>query len=217
MNRNPNFKPPTGDSPTTVTVLGEGTVKASPDTVVLTLGVTTENQDLAAAQAENAKDTTNVIDSIVKMGIPRENIQTKDYRISPQYDYIEGKQILRGYQVTHLLTVTISTPEMTGKLIDQAVESGANTVQNIQFLVSDQDQYYQKALTLALKDANQKAKTLSRSLGKKADPVPMKILEQSGSISEPIPMAYMQAAKSTTPIEAGKNTITSSLRVEYKI
>ena len=208
---------PAETSQTAITVMGEGSVKASPDTVLLTLGVITENKDLAAAQSENAQHTTNVIETIVKMGIPRENIQTKDYHIYPQYDYIEGKQILRGYQVNHQLAVTITTPELTGKLIDQAVENGANTIQNIQFLVSNQEIYYQNALELALRDANQKAKTLYLSLGKTATPVPIKIVEQSRSSGEPIPLAFAQSAKSSTPIEAGQNKISATLLVEYKL
>ncbi|RDI47995.1 SIMPL domain-containing protein [Falsibacillus pallidus] len=207
----------TSSKETTITVTGEGSIKASPDTVLLSLGVITENKDLAAAQSENAQQTTSVIDAIGKMGIPRENIQTKDYNIYPQYDYIEGKQILRGYQVNHQLAVTIRTPEITGKLIDQAVASGANTVQNIQFLVSNSEGYYQKALELALNDATQKAKTISASLGKDTAPTPIKIVEQSRAVAEPIPIAFAQAAKSSTPIEAGKNLITATLLVEYKL
>ena len=60
-------------------VSGTGTVTTSPDRVMITVGVVTENPDAAAAQQENAVKMNAVLTSLKKLGIPEDNIQSSGY------------------------------------------------------------------------------------------------------------------------------------------
>ena len=82
-----------------ITVTGIGEVDAQPDYVQIQIEVRTEGKDASLAQQENAFIMNRVIGSLVALNIPREAIQTTAYTISPNYDYIEGKQVFRGYEV----------------------------------------------------------------------------------------------------------------------
>ena len=69
----------------------------------------------------------------------------------PQYDYVEGRQVFRGYEVINSINVTIKNIEQVGTVIDTAVRNGVNQVSNIRFTVENEHIPYQEALSLALR------------------------------------------------------------------
>ena len=199
-----------------MTVTGIGSLKITPDIAQIQLEVSTENKLLNHAQKENAYEMNQVIDSLLKLGIDRENIQTVSYTIVPQYNYIEGQQIFRGYEVTNAITVKVTDIDQVGNVIDVAVQNGANRVSNIQFKVENEQLDYQKALSLALKNALTKAQTIAGTMQLKLDPHPIKIVEELRAE----PVAYRTfAAKEmigSTPIEQGQITISATVKVQFQ-
>lgn len=197
-------------------VTGEGTVTLQPDKAVLTLGVITENVNLTLAQSENNQKIANITNALIQLGIPREQIQTAEFRIEPQYDYVEGKQVFRGYKITHLLQITLQQIELIGPVVDAAVAQGANFVGNIQFTLSRPEIAYNQALSLALLDAYQKAATLARTMGVTLCCVPNNVQEVTTTIPQPMLYAAAPLAKSTpTPIESGQLQVVARVLAEY--
>jgi uncharacterized protein YggE len=207
------FAPPS--APLSLEVLGEGTVAAAADRAVIVLGAETEKPELQEAQTENTTIIANVIQSLLNMNIPRENIQTSDYRIEIQYDYVEGKQQFRGYKVTHLLTITTDRVAETGILVDTAVSQGANVINSIRFTTSKQELYENQALAAAVRNARHKAATIATTLGVTIGAVPYRVQELSHT-TEPIPyIDAKQMASTATPIQPGQLTIKASVRAWY--
>ncbi|KGP90109.1 hypothetical protein N780_06880 [Pontibacillus chungwhensis BH030062] len=201
-----------------LTVTGIGSVKIEPNVANIKLGVETQDEELTTAQQTNAQTLDQVIDSLIQIGIPKENIQTVDYFIFPQYDYIDGKQQFRGYEVTHLINVTIENLDQTGEVIDTAVANGANRVSNISFTVQDPQSYYQEALASALKNANTKAQTIAQTMNLQMDMTPISIDEQlPPSQATPQTMVKSQALGATsTPVEPGQLEITARVETKYQ-
>ncbi|MFZ5969210.1 MAG: SIMPL domain-containing protein [Bacillota bacterium] len=195
-------------------VEGVGSVQVQPDIAVVVLGVITENKELQAAQEENAQKTTEVIDTLKNIGISSRDIQTQSYQIFPQYDYVEGKQIFRGYRVEHTLKVTIRDMDETGEIIDAAVRSGANVVNNITFTVSDPAKYYQQALSKAIDDAVSKAMMIGRKLDVIVSKVPIRIVEESYQ-QAPSSDLLLAKAEPTTPIQTGEIRITARIEAIF--
>ncbi|MBD0382158.1 SIMPL domain-containing protein [Paenibacillus sedimenti] len=211
----PMYPSPFNQNRHIIEVTGEGTVSAAPDKSTIVLGAVTEDVSLSKAQAENAKILSNIIDALVKLTIPKEHIQTVTYRIDIRFDYEEGKQILKGYQVTHLLQVTIDKIELTGLVVDTAVSQGANSISNIQFISAHPETHYNHALTLAIKNAENKAFTIAKTLGVTLIHNPLQIQEESHA-PEPIPYqtgVYVKSA--ATPIEPGELKISAALKAKY--
>jgi uncharacterized protein YggE len=127
-------------------VEGRGSIFAEPDRASVVLGVITENLQLEAAQNENSLKVQKVIQALLDSGVKREDIKTSNYQISPQYDFVNGEQVFRGYRVVHELAVVIENIRLIGVIIDNAVRAGANTVSDIRFFISDTNVYYQAAL-----------------------------------------------------------------------
>ncbi|MBP1155608.1 MULTISPECIES: SIMPL domain-containing protein [unclassified Paenibacillus] len=199
-----------------IEVSGEGTVTAPPDRAIIELGVITENPSLTIAQKDNAAAIANIVHSLIQLNIPEEHIQTVSYRIEIQYHYADGKQIFRGYQVNHMLQITLSQVDQTGLVVDTAVNHGANTVSSIRFSIARPEIYYNHSLTLALKNAESKAMTIARTLGASLVRHPIKVLEETPT-REPRPyQASLYAESATaTPIQPGELKITAAIKVHY--
>lgn len=199
----------------TIEVAGEGTAAAKPDQTLITLGVVTEGKDAQSAQSENAKTTTAIIEALVGLGIPRKRVQTRSYGIEPQYDYEDGKQVFRGYKVTHLLQVTLDGTDQAGAFIDAAVQQGANTVTDIVFISSQAEEYQRQALSQAVRIAQEKAASIVGTLGVSLSAVPCRVQEIAYE-AEPIRFkAAMAMDGSQTPIEPGQLTFRAAVRIWY--
>lgn len=199
----------------TLRVEGRGSVTVEPDRAEVLLGVATENTSLTTAQAENATTTTAVINALTRLGIPPEDIATQSYTITAQYDYVDNKQVFRNYRVQHTLRVTVQDTSRVGQVIDAAVASGANFVNDISFTLSNPTLYYQQALGLAIDDAVAKAIVIGTRFKVTVAPIPIRIIETTLGAAPVEPVALKVAAQSTTPIQPGQLEIAAQVEVTF--
>lgn len=193
-----------------IKVVGRGEVSVKPDAAEVGIGVITENKQLEIAQEENSKTSQRVIESIKDMGVLPKDIQTQNYYFRINYDYIDGKQVFRGYEVSNYLKVLIRNIDNVGKVIDTSVKNGANNISFVGFKVSDSSKYYEEALKLAVDDAQNKAMSIAKTLNVKLNLIPVEINELSRGNIVPLTMD-MKSAVLSTPIEAGENKITADV------
>ena len=203
----------------TLTVQGEGEINVRPDRAKITLGVVTENIDVQTAQEENAVISNSVIQALKQLGIEEKAIRTTSYTIFPRYDYIEGKSILRGYEVEHQLEILIKNLESIGIVYETAISHGANRSGSIVFIVSNQELFYQEALKIALQNALEKATTIANSIHARLNTIPIKVTEQGLPQEKMSRVLSTQVASLTTdetpPIQTGETTITAIVNVVY--
>lgn len=197
-----------------IKVIGAGTVKAVPNTAIVTLGVVTENISLEAARRENATKSNAVINVLTGMGIEKKEISTGAFSIDPLYDFIEGRQVFRGYRVTNLLNITIKDIARAGEVIDKATFAGANRVDNISFTLSDRSHYYDIALNLAIEDAQRKAFEIGKALDLEIAETPYKIIEQNIA-AQPYEAYATKLTAPATPIMPGQMEISSVILVIF--
>lgn len=218
-----NYYQPSRNIPTgkcrenVIRVTGEGKVSIQPNRAEVTLGVTTEDKELQKAQQDNANIINNVKSGLNALGIPDESIRTINYSVYPQYDFLEGKKIFRGYRVEHLLQITIDNIDQVGLVVDTAVRNGANIVSGITFTISDIHQYELHALSLAVVHAYQKAEAIARTIRAQLINTPIFIVENSRQQRGPIPLQATTFLKSeaTTPIQPGLMEITVEVTAEF--
>jgi len=209
-----------------ISVSGSGTVTGTPDRVQISFAVQNQNADVKIAQANNALTMNNVMDALAAAGIPRAQMKTTGYTIT-QINQQDNNGILSGpatsYQVTNTLQVTLNDTSTAGQIIDTAVNAGANQVNSIQFMLSDEQaqalrsQALAKAVANARSDANAVAAALNVSITG----------TQSADISQGYtPVVYsnydstaLAAGKAAvpTPVQAGDITVTAQVTVVYTI
>ncbi|MFP5110271.1 SIMPL domain-containing protein [Neobacillus sp. C211] len=199
-----------------IKVSGEGELAIQPDSASVNLGIITESKQVINAQQQNSLEVTKVIDSLISLGITKNNIQTFDYRIESDYDYDQGKQIFRGYKITHILQVKIEDLSIVGKVVDTAVQNGVNYVSNVQFTVKDKESFYKQVLVMAVNNAIERAKTIAGTLNVSLIPTPRLIIE-GGKTVQPVfnqTGAFVKGAASTQ-IEPGQITVKADVIAEF--
>lgn len=207
---------------TTVTneirVIGEGTVDVQPDQADVIIGIITENKELVQAQRENAQISSAVMNALLALQIQREKIRTSDYSIFPQYDFLDGVQTFRTYKVEHRLTVTLSNMDQIGLVVDQAIESGANSILAVNFSATNKLNQEQQTLTLALHDATQKAVTIAQTLRVQLILPPVSIIEGIGMVNIPEPLyTSMPMVKGvSTTIQPGLLQVKATITAVYQ-
>jgi uncharacterized protein len=147
----------------TVTVSGAATVRAMPDEAVVSLGVQTEAEDADAAMNQNATRMAAVIRAILDAGVPREDVATTNVSLYPSYDS-DGTTVT-GYVAGNQVDATVRDLRDVGRLVDSAVDAGANSVNGIAFRLSDESQGLDEALRGAVDDARDKAGVLADAAG----------------------------------------------------
>ncbi|KKI90609.1 hypothetical protein WQ54_20120 [Bacillus sp. SA1-12] len=202
-----------------MSVDGAGRLTVIPDQAIINIGVMTENKDVEAAQNENSKRSKQVIEALKKIGVSDDDIQTLSYTIQPIYDFVEGKSILRGYQIQHVFELTVRDIEDAGVIYKTAVSAGANMAGSLRFEVTNEETYYQKALQLAMKNATEKAVKLGEQLGVTVKQPPVKVTEVPSAISpkelslSAAPESSFQAAP---PIQRREIEIEARVSTEFQ-
>lgn len=162
----------------TVSVTGEVTKKIQPDLAVLSVAVKTEADNAARAANWNAELTDEVIKALIKAGVKDEDISTQNYSLQENRRWVEKEYVVDGYVVTNTITFTTTSLDDIGKMIDAAVNAGANVIYSPTFTVKDQQALKLKLLEEAMQNAKTKAATLVNSVDASLGPV-ITIAEQS--------------------------------------
>jgi uncharacterized protein YggE len=148
-----------------ITVTGEADVRVVPDEVVLTLGVETDDLDLSAAKAENDARMSRVIHEAEQAGLPENLIRTDYLGIEPRYRFDGAERIFLGYWVQKSVSLTLRDIDAFEDLLSAVLEAGANYVHGIQFRTTELRSHRDRARSLALEAAREKAQMMARELG----------------------------------------------------
>lgn len=206
-----------------ISVSGIGEVTGAPDTLTMSFGVSIMRDSVSEAVAVAAEKAEAVIESLKASGVAKEDIQTANYSVYPQYDWSNDTQKLVGYQVDNSVIAKIRDLDSAGTVIDSATAAGGNetTVSGVSFSIEDNEALIEAAREAAWNDAKQKAEQLA-SLSGVTLGSPMTISETFAP--RPQPFAYDEIAYArtdgtdvTTPINPGEQQVAVSLSIQFSI
>ncbi len=207
-------------APPSVTASGEATITVEPDQAEIDVGVVTQARNAPQATKENAEKLARVMAEIKKNLGKGDEVKTASYSLNPNYRYPQGgKPELVGYTATNILRVRTGTLANVGKLIDGAMDSGANTIQRLVFNLKDEQAAQLQALRLASAKAKAKVEAMAQALGLKLVRV-LAVAEGDRDV-HPIVMAQARGAQALaatpTPVEAGTIEVRSSVTLTAEI
>ncbi len=215
-----------------ITVSGTGKVSTTPDTVIISLSVETENTDSQKAQQENGEKMTSCLNALKSIGITDSELKTTGYSM---YSYKSASDSIFGgdktiYCVRNTVQVKTSKTDLAGDIIDTATSNGANNVNYIRFTLSDEksQEMRDSALKAAVAQARADADSVAAAMGITIVGVDFVNVDSSYT-----PMVYAEASMYTkntmamgamedtmlrsTPIESDEVDITASVSVAYII
>lgn len=201
---------------------GVYTLNVQPENVAIYFSIETKSASLEEARDGTAAKTDALKSALEKAGIDKKDIQTQNYNVYPNREWVNNRYVDKGYVASHSIKVSfpIDSNNM-GKVVDEGIDSGA-TVSYIDFELSQESEnkYKAEAIKLASQDAKNNAEAMASGMGQKVG----KVLSVSDSTMEYYPMrAYDQLyaendiKSAVTEITPSEQTITARVSVRFSI
>ena len=224
---NPTQNVTTTNTTNTLSLTGTATTTVKPDKVTVSLGVETTNKTADAALAANSKIMNQVLGALKSAGVRDNETSTSSFSISPNYNYSQPSSSaasrITGFTVSNTIQIQSTSINNTSKWIDAAIAAGANTVDRIDFALSNKklEETKNNLIKQAMQDARAKADILASAAGVKVVGI------RSISLNElaiqppptPIPLAKQSLAAEArpTPIMSGQEEVTTNMDVIFLI
>ena len=144
-----------------ISVIGKGSVVTVPNVVSLKLSIKKTNKKIDSAKNETDRVLDQLNQTFSNLNIPIDKINTSQIYIYPTYDYIKGKQVLKGYEVTRNIVLTKIDVSKLNSLIEDSVKAGINNISQINLETTKREELTQQALIKATENAKQRAKLLA--------------------------------------------------------
>jgi uncharacterized protein YggE len=204
----------------TISASGTGFANATPDLVVIHLGVDSVNDDPDEAVNQNTAKMKKLVDLLENTGISANNIQTTNYNMWVEDIYNQNGQPTgeKRYHVTNQISIQLKDLSKIGDLIKDATSAGASSVSGISFAVSETNELEQAALDIAIENARQKAEWMAEKLGLNVGSI-VNVVE-GGFITPPAAFqAELQSMGdgSPVPIAQGQVSLTAQVQVEFEL
>lgn len=205
-----------------ISINGEAAISAKPDVAYVSIGVENAGKVATEVLAANSKTTGDVLAALKAAGIDAKDLQTSGFTVQPQILRPQSSSLsssddspsITGYTVGNTVNVTLHDLPRLGDVLDKAVTAGANSIDGIQFDVSNPSQLLDDARKAALADARRKAEIYANASGLKLGKL-VELSENTGPVGGPVYRTKMVQA--AVPIESGANTlnVTVSARFEF--
>lgn len=214
-----------------ISVTGKGEIEKSPDTAKVSFSIRTEKKVLKEAQSEVSGKIDTIKKALIAAGIEEKYIKTDSYTSYPQYNYPNNPcyngmckttpPVLRGYEVSHTITVSIKDLEKVDVVLGVLGTNGVTDMSGPNFGFEDDKVVAREARDAAIVDAKAEADKLAASLGVKLVRI-VSFTESGGGYPAPMYARDMllQSAKaevSNPVIPVGVNKVESNVTIVYEI
>lgn len=186
------------DSPHIVTS-GTASVDAVPDIATLAIEVNIAAKDAASAKKQADQRVAQYLSFLEQNGVAKKDISSANLRTQPDYDYQNGKSVLKGYRAVRTVEVTLRQLDKLNSLLDGALKAGLNEIRSVSLGVAQPDAYKDKARKAAIEDAIHQAQALAAGFHSKLGPVYS--VRYHVSNYQPSPMVRMMKADAA-PVSA---------------
>lgn len=215
----------------TITVSGTGKVDRSPDTAKVSFTIQDEQKDVKVAQENVSKKIDAVTKALGAIGIEDKYIKTDSYNSYPQYDYVNtircittpcpsnSTPVLRGYQVTHSVTINVKALDTVSAVLQALGDAGVTNISGPNFGFEDDKAVAREARDMAIEDARAEAEKLAKSLGVRLVRI-VSFSDTSGGYPNPMyarDAESMKAVGGAPSLPVGEQNITSNVTVVYEI
>ncbi|MFB4226921.1 oxidative stress defense protein [Escherichia fergusonii] len=175
-----------------VVTSGTASVDAVPDIATLSIEVNVAAKDAATAKKQADERVAQYLTFLELNQISKKDIRSANLRTQPDYDYQNGKSILKGYRGVRTVEVTLRQLDKLNPLLDGALKAGLNEIRSVSLGVAQPDSYKDKARQAAIKDAIHQAQELAEGFNSKLGPVYS--VRYHVSNYQPSPMVRMMKA-----------------------
>jgi uncharacterized protein len=159
-----------------IAVTGEALVTATPDKILVTLGIETWDANVLVAKERNGAILGKALAAMRALGVADKDVQTDHLSIEPRWKDDYRHDTFIGFFVRNGLVVTLTQVATVERLLTSVLEAGVNYVHDVDFQTTDFRRLRDRARELALGAAREKATAMAAVLGQSIGP-PLQISE----------------------------------------
>ena len=209
----------------TISVFGTGTVLVQPDVIQMNITLSNVAQTTRTAQEEVSRMVRQALSIIKNESIEDKNISTASLTFSSEYEYT-NRRILVGQRAEQRITFSIeninSDNEKVSRIIDQLIGINGIELNQINFSVKNNTEYFIRSRELAFEKAVEKASQYAELSSLKIKKV-LSISEEGYQQVSPIQNRFtnqvyeaaLDSAAVSTILPTGELEITTRILVEF--
>jgi uncharacterized protein YggE len=209
----------------TISVFGTGTVLVQPDMIRMTISLSKVAQTTKMAQEEVSKMVRQALIILKEENIEDKNITTASLTFNSEYEYI-NRRILVGQKAEQKITFSIedinNDNEKISRIIDQLIQINGIELNQINFSVKNNTEYFIRSRDLAFQKAVEKANQYAELSNLKIIKV-LNISEDGYQQISPINNRFLNqsivqeaaADMGSTIVPTGELEITTKILVEF--
>ncbi len=207
-----------------VVTTGRGEVEVKPDRAQVLFTVETRAASAAAAAADNGRRQRAVLDTLQRLGVAADQLQTANLQVSPEMVY-PGQGLppkVSGYVARNSVRVEVLKLEQTGILVDAGLAKGATGIGGLNFYSSKASEARRDALAKAVIAAKLDAEVMAKAAGYQLGAL-LEIMANAPP-EEPMLMGMVMAkssrlsmADAPTPVNPGEIKVVETVTVRWAI
>jgi uncharacterized protein YggE len=201
------------DGSTVLTITGTGGAAQGARLITVQAGVETFGMTAAEAMRDNSEVMADLRSELSRLGIDSRDVRTVRLTLQPGYRPPEGR--VRGFNVSHLLTIVFRDIEKSGAVLDALVNAGSNQIQGPNFSWEPTDEALDTARLAAIRDAGQRAEFFADALGLKIKRIVT--MREAGISASGQPQAAARMAAGTEISAGGDGVVRASVYAEYEL
>lgn len=209
-----------------ISVNVEATEELDPTLVKISFAIETKEKNADTAANLNKEASTKAIGAVKALvdTTKGESIKTTSYYLTPEYIYKDGKRNLTGYMASNTLQVTLKDVSKAGKIISAALANGANSVNNLQFILEETNDNCNLLIQKASKGAKERADKIAQSMNTTVTGIKSITAGCSSSSSfnasnyrllNAKAEAAMDSAGASVPVESGKTQLRAYVNADF--
>ncbi len=199
-----------------ITATGTASMEVAPDTAYVNFNILGRGDTAETAAMASADRVANIKRALLVSGVSGEDIETINYFVNPVYG---EKSKIDGYQASHYMKVKINDIAKVGAVVDKLTANGADSINNVDFGISNQEMLQRQLLGKALEDAKLQADVVANAAGRELGKLLAAKVNNYGGYSRMYNSVMLKgsADASSTVIETKGIKVNASVEASFEI
>lgn len=179
----------------TVSVSGQCLRTALPDRGSIVITPDFQDKDIKLATRKATESYEKIKKEVQALKLKDLELQTNEYSVNEQIDYVKGKSVSRGYRARMGLLITTSETSRLGEVIAIAANNSVKDVGALSTFLSDEKSREEREACLeeAIQHASAKASRMAKAAGARLGKI-VTLVEEQGYAPQPVRPMMMEKA-----------------------